>query len=298
MEIYLDVLFLENVIINYFILLVTAKFSKSGTSSLRLTIGAVLGALYVIVLVMLPGMKIYSTIAAKILLSMVIVAVTFAPERPKAFFKVLALFYLSTFIFAGASFAFIYFNQSGGFVRNGIVYVFWRSKWVVLILSFAMVGIIVKIFYEVIQSKFIREKLLLPLKISFENRAIELAALVDTGNSLHDPLTNMPVIVVEFHAIKDILPLDIQNIFKESKEEDLDSISDVVSQSKWFSRFRLIPFTSLGKENGMLIGFKPDFIEIGENENKKGVSNVVVGIYNKALSRNERYKALLSPELF
>lgn len=298
MDIYLDVLFLENVIINYFILLVTAKLSKTGTSSLRLTIGAALGALYVIVLVLLPGMRIYGTIAAKILLSMVMVAVTFAPEKIKAFVKILALFYLSTFVFAGASFAFIYFNQSGGIVRNGIFYVFWRSKWVVLILAFIMVGIIVRIFFEVIQNKFVREKLLMPLRISFENKAIELAALVDTGNSLHDPLTNTPVIVVEFHAIKDILPMDIQNIFKQSKEEDLDSISDVVSQSKWFSRFRLIPFTSLGKENGMLIGFKPDFIEIGENENKKGVNNVVVGIYNKALSRNERYKALLSPELF
>ncbi len=298
MEIYLDVLFLENVIINYFILLVTAKLSRAGTSSLRLTIGATLGALYVIVLVMLPGMKIYGTIAAKVILSMGIVAVTFTPEKVKAFFKILALFYLSTFIFAGASLAFIYFNQSGGIVRNGIVYVFWNSKWVILILALVMAGIIVKIFLEVIQNRFVREKLLMPLRISFESKVIELAALVDTGNSLHDPLTNTPVIVVEFRAIKDILPMDIQNIFKESKEEDLDSISDVVSQSKWFSRFRLIPFTSLGRENGMLIGFKPDFIEIGENENKKGVNNVVVGIYNKALSKNERYMALLSPELF
>ncbi len=297
MEIYIDVLFLENVIVNYFILLLTAKFIKSRTSSLRLSLGAILGASYVVVLVLLPNMKIYSTTIAKIILSIAIVAVTFAPERPKSFFKVLALFYLSTFIFAGASFAFIYFNQSGGFVRNGIVYVFWGSKWVVLILSFAMVGIIVRIFYEIIQNKLVKEKLLMPIKISFENKMIKLAALVDTGNSLHDPLTNTPVIVVEFLAIKDILPLEIQDIFKESKEEDLDSISSVVSGSKWFSRFRLIPFTSLGKENGMLIGFKPDYIEIGEDETKKGVNNVVVGIYNRALSKNERYKALLGPEL-
>lgn len=297
MDIYIDVLFLENVIVNFFILLLTAKFSKQRTSSLRLTIGAVLGASYVIVLILLPGMKIYGTAAAKIVLSLAIVAVTFAPGKAKAFFKLLALFYLSTFIFAGASFAFIYFNQNGGFVRNGIVYVFWRSRWVVLILSFAMVGIIIRIFYEIIQNKFVREKLLMPLKISFENKMIEMAALVDTGNSLHDPLTNMPVVVVEFLAIKDILPLEIQDIFRDSREEDLDNISDVVSRSKWFSRFRLIPFTSLGKENGMLIGFKPDYIEIGENEGKKGVNNVVVGIYNKALSRNEKYKALLSPEL-
>jgi stage II sporulation protein GA (sporulation sigma-E factor processing peptidase) len=242
-------------------------------------------------------MKIYSTTIAKIILSMAIVAVTFSPERLKTFFKTLAMFYISTFICAGAAFAFLYFNQNGGFVRNGIVYVFWDSKWSTLILALGIAGIMVRIFYEIIQSRLIRDKLLLPLKISFENRIIELAALVDTGNSLHDPFTNTPVIVVEFYAIKDILPLEIQDIFKDSKDEDLISISDIVSRSKWFSRFRLIPFTSLGKENGMLIGFKPDYIEIGENETKRGVSDVVVGIYNKALSKNERYRALLSPEL-
>jgi stage II sporulation protein GA (sporulation sigma-E factor processing peptidase) len=297
MDIYIDILFLENVLINFFILMVTAKFSKTRTSSLRIFIGAVLGASYVIVLILLPGMKIYSTTIAKIILSMAIVAVTFSPERLKTFFKTLAMFYISTFICAGAAFAFLYFNQNGGFVRNGIVYVFWDSKWSTLILALGIAGIMVRIFYEIIQSRLIRDKLLLPLKISFENRIIELAALVDTGNSLHDPFTNTPVIVVEFYAIKDILPLEIQDIFKDSKDEDLISISDIVSRSKWFSRFRLIPFTSLGKENGMLIGFKPDYIEIGENETKKGVSDVVVGIYNKALSKNERYRALLSPEL-
>jgi len=63
------------------------------------------------------------------------------------------------------------------------------------------------------------------------------------------------------------------------------------------SRFRLIPFTSLGKENGMLIGFRPDYIEVGENAEKKGITDVIIGIYNRALSKNNNYSALLSPEL-
>jgi stage II sporulation protein GA (sporulation sigma-E factor processing peptidase) len=47
----------------------------------------------------------------------------------------------------------------------------------------------------------------------------------------------------------------------------------------------------------MLIGFRPDFIEIDRDNEKKGISDVIVGIYNKTLSKNEKYKALLSPEL-
>ena len=297
MEIYIDVLFLENVVMNYLILLVTAKFSKSKTSSLRLFLGALIGALYVVALIIMPNVKVYYTTFAKVALSFTMIAVSFWPEKLKVFLKTLAIFYISTFIFAGAAFAFLYFNQTGGFIRNGIVYVFWQSKWTVLFLSIIMVWIIIGIFWEIIQYKFVKETLLVPLKIAFESKIIDLAALVDTGNSLYDPLTNTPVIVVEFKAIREALPTEIQDIFEKSKENDLGCVTNIVSRSAWFSRFRLIPFTSLGKENGMLIGFKPDYIEIGENEEKRGVNNVIVGIYNRALSKNEKYKALLNPEL-
>ncbi|MCX7710921.1 MAG: sigma-E processing peptidase SpoIIGA [Clostridia bacterium] len=297
MEIYLDVLFLENVVMNYLILLVTAKFSKNKTSSLRLLMGALVGACYVAILILFPNIKFYYTAFGKIILSFVMIAVAFTPEKVLQFFKTLAIFYISTFIFAGAAFAFMYFNQTGSFVRNGIVYIFWQSKWTLLLLSIIMVGIIVRIFWEIIQSRHIKEKLLLTLRIAFESKIIALAALVDTGNSLHDPLTNTPVIVAEFKAIKDILPDEIQRIFLESKENDLISVTDIVSNSTWLSRFRLIPFTSIGKENGMMIGFKPDYIEIGEDQERKGVENVIICIYNRSLSKNERYRALLSPEL-
>ncbi len=297
MEIYLDVLILENLVINYLILYVTAKFSKYRTSTLRLFLGAIIGALYVGIIIIEPDIKVFYTTVAKILLSFFIIAVTFFPRNIMTFIKTLVIFYISTFIFAGAALAFLFFNDQGGFVKNGIVYVFGQSKWSLMFFSLVTVGIIIKIFMEVIQSKFTRENLLIPVKIAFDNRKIGFPALVDTGNSLKDPLTNNPVMVVEFNALEELLPVEIKDIFKNSKEDDLSCVTTTISTSKWFSRFRLIPFSSLGKENGMLIGFKPDFIEIGEEEEKRDVKNVIVGIYNKSLSRNEKYKALLGPEL-
>ena len=298
MEVYLDVLFLENIVMNYLILSVTAKFSKIKATNLRILLGALIGAAYVAFMVLLPGEKVYYAASSKILLSLVIVAVTFSPRKIGVFIKTLSIFYLSTFIFAGAAFAFLYFNQNGGFIRNGIVYVFWQSKWTVMFLSILLAGIIVKIFWEILQQKFVKEKLLVKLMVVFEEKAIDMNALIDTGNSLHDPLSDMPVVVAEYNALKEILPHEIKNIFEESKENDLESVTCIISGSEWVSRFRLIPFKSLGKENGMLIGFKPDYIEVsGTEEEKKGISNVIIGIYNRTLSRNEEYRALLGPEL-
>lgn len=300
MEIYLDIVALENIVINYLILSVTSRFSKNKAGSLRLFLGSLLGTAYLVLMLTLPDMKIYTTVFSKFLLSIAMVAVTFNCGKISVFLKTLAMFYATTFLFAGAGFALMFFNRDWGIMRNGVLLSplsFLDAKWTELLLAVALVLIILKIVWEAVQSRFLKEKLLVKISIVFDNKTTELSALVDTGNSLHDPLTNMPVIVVEFTAIKDLLPEDIRSIFEKDTENDLNSITATISGSDWFSRFRLIPFTSLGKENGMLIGFRPDYIEIGEDEGKKGVRDAIVGIYNRALSRNEQYKALMNPEL-
>lgn len=300
MEVYLDVIILENIVINYLILMITMKFSKNRTSNFRLLLGSLVGTAYLLLMILLPTMKIYTTILSKLLLSMAITAVTFNFNKINAFLKTLALFYGTTFLFAGAGFAFMYFNQSGGIVKNGVMMsplAIINTKWSELVFALIFVLIILRVIWDVIQNKLLKEKLLVKLRVAFDNKAIDMLALVDTGNSLHDPLGNLPVIVVEFSALKELLPEDIRQIFEKQFENDLASITTAISCSSWHSRFRLIPFTSLGKENGMMIGFRPDYIEIGNENDKKGIRDVIIAIYNKALSKNDRYRALLNPEI-
>lgn len=300
MEIYLDIVILENIVINYLILSVTARFSKNRAGSLRLLLGSILGTAYLVLMILLPDMKVYTTVFSKVLLSIAMVAVTFSFGRLKIFLKTLALFYATTFLFAGAGFALMFFKRDWGIIRNGVIMTpisLPDTSWAELLLAVAVTLIILRIVWDAIQNKFLREKLLVRISIAFGDKTIDVPALVDTGNSLHDPLSNMPVVVVEFSAIKELLPDDIRSIFEQETEDDLSRVTAAISCSDWFSRFRLIPFTSLGKENGMLIGFRPDYIEIGEADDRKDVQAVIIGIYNKALSRNEQYRALMNPEL-
>lgn len=300
MEIYLDIVILENIVINYLILLVTSKFSKIKTSNFRILSGALLGVLYLIVMLLLPEVKAYTTFLSKMLLSIMMVAVAFNFKKISVFLRTLATFYAATFLFAGAGFALMFFNRDLLIIRNGVMITpmsLINTTWFELLLAFAVTLIILRVVWDFIQARFLREKLLVRLSIVFDKKMIALYALVDTGNSLHDPLSNLPVVVVEFSAIKELLPDDIRNIFESDYEDDLPSITSTISASSWFSRFRLIPFTSLGKENGMLIGFRPDYIEIVNEDEKKDVRDVIVGIYNRALSRNEQYRALMNPKL-
>ncbi|NMB96201.1 MAG: sigma-E processing peptidase SpoIIGA [Clostridiaceae bacterium] len=297
MEIYLDVLVLENIVMNYLILWTTSKILKMKTSNLRLFAGALIGALYAAFLILKPELKLYYTATATFILSLVMVAVTFSPEKLVSFVKTLIVFYVSTFIFAGAAFAFFYLNSQGTMIKNGLLYVFWDSKWTAVVLSIITSIIIIKVFIEVIQQKFFKEKLITHIKVIFDKKEINISALIDTGNSLQDPISNMPVIIVEFSAIKEILPSEICSIFEQVKEQDFSSLTSMLYSSEWFNRFRLIPFNSLGKENGMLIGFKPDYVVIGDDVERKSIRDVVIAIYNKVLSRTKNYRALLGPDL-
>lgn len=296
MTIYIDVLFFENIAINFLILAITGYISKFSAGAARLLAGSFIGAMYVLA-AFLPGTEMYFTITAKIVLSFVMVAVTFWPEKIKDFIKLTLFFYLVSFVFGGAVFGLYYFlNPKGGMVSNGI-YNISGFPIKTLLVSIIFTYIVIRICWDIIKSKAIRENAMATVLIRLENKEVTINALIDTGNSLRDPISNIPVMIVEFEAIKEILPEEVNTIFLNGVETNLDLVVQEISKTDWASRFRLIPFNSLGKTNGMLIGFRPDRVEVEIKEVKKDSQEVVVGIYNRNLSKDESYRALLSLEL-
>jgi len=294
--IYIDVLFLENIAINFLILAITGYISKFKAGSARLLAGSFIGAMYVLA-AFLPGTEMYFTITAKIVLSFVMVAVTFWPEKIKDFIKLTLFFYLVSFVFGGAVFGLYYFlNPEGGMVSNGI-YNISGFPIKTLLVSIIFTYIVIRICWDIIKSKAIRENVMATVLIKLENKEVTINALIDTGNSLRDPISNIPVMIVEFEAIKGILPEKVNEIFLNGMETNLEMVVQEISKTDWASRFRLIPFNSLGKMNGMLIGFRPDRVEVEIKEVKKDSQEVVIGIYNRNLSKDESYRALLSLEL-
>lgn len=59
---------------------------------------------------------------------------------------------------------------------------------------------------------------------------------------------------------------------------------------------KLIPFSSLGNDNGLLIGFKPDYIKI-YSEEEYIRNDVLVGIYDGKLSKNNLYTSLIGLDI-
>ena len=103
--------------------------------------------------------------------------------------------------------------------------------------------------------------------------------------------------ITEYDTVRELIPDDVQKVFEQEKENDLNAIAQIMAISKWASRFRIIPFRSLGRENGMLVGFKPDEIIIFDSDRRIRSCNIIVAIYRKNLSKDGEYGALIHPEM-
>jgi stage II sporulation protein GA (sporulation sigma-E factor processing peptidase) len=293
--VYGDVVLLENLIMNFIILWCTARLLKYRCSWLLLGIAALLGAIYALCSYF-PGYRIFFTPFMKVLFSLLIITVAFWPRHIRDFVKLTAVFYIVSFVFGGAAFGFFYF-------LNGLKYVSYGAFYIkdfpvkTLLVSVMIAFFVVKYGWEIVQYRIKREKIITELNISLDNKKAALMALVDTGNALNEPITKAPVVVAEYASIKELLPVNIQEIFERDHENDFTLIARVMSDSNLVTRFRVIPFKSLGKENGMLLGFRPDEVLLVENDKQQSITNIIVGIYSKKLSNSGEYSALIHPDI-
>ena len=293
--VYGDVILLENLVMNYLILYTTAKFARTKHHKLKFFLSALLGSIYAVISYF-PQYHFLYTPVMKILFSLFIVVLAFTPTYLREFAKITGVFYIVSFIFGGAAFGIFYFINGLSLTFNGISFIeHFPVK--TLLLSLAVAYVCVKYCWDYIQYRIKRERIITAITISFNNQKAELDALIDTGNSLSEPLTNTPVIVVEYSAIKYLLPEEIRIVFDENKQDDLGAVSSAMSTSEWLPRFRVIPFKSLGRDHGMLLGFKPDEMLINDNDQTLNIKNIVIAIYNKKLSRDGEYFALVHPDI-
>ena len=120
MTIYIDVVFIENLIMNYIILFATGIIIKIKIKHMRLILASVLGAIYSIVAYM-SILEIYSSIILKIILSIIIVYIAFNPQNVKSMWKDIVIFYMTSFVFGGAAFALIYIIKPQDILmKNGL----------------------------------------------------------------------------------------------------------------------------------------------------------------------------------
>ncbi|HBE06004.1 MAG TPA: hypothetical protein DCY85_05890 [Firmicutes bacterium] len=169
-------------------------------------------------------------------------------------------------------------------------------QWLLFTLPPACILILGELGWGVVH-KSVGQQALVPLNIVFGDVTIQTDALIDTGNLLQDPLTRVPVIIVELAVIEACLPDALCRLIISLNAGHSPALEALEADADWQKRIRVLPYLALGNEHGMLAGLRPDAVVFNWGGQEKSVSRVVVGIYHHRLSHEGLYQALISPDL-
>ena len=132
----------------------------------------------------------------------------------------------------------------------------------------------------VIKKAFIaRQQFIYSVTLIDEEMEMHMLALLDTGNGLIEPISGKPVCLVGKNVFE-------ENMAKEGGRKEFQP-----------QKFRVIPYHSVGKGNGILSGYEMDRLIIDTDERKVIIEKPMIGISEVPVSGNGFYQMILQPEL-
>ena len=274
--IYVDVLIIVNLFVNYFLLLTTSKFLNLKLKLSRFILGEILGSIYSLY-IFIPEPNLFVSVLVKLFMSIIMVAAAFEFNKIKQFLKIIVCFYAVNFAFSGTMFTlWCFLKPNGMIINNDIVY--FNISPLTLIISTVVSYIIIEIINRVIEKKQLKSSKY-EIGIKFKDKYIVLNAKIDTGNLLKEPFSNLPVIVVKKSEINLLIPEF--NIF-----ENIENQNEIKKL-----KIRIIPFKTVSG-TGILPAFKPEYVVLKGNLKKQAYVAVCSDEYF-----SEGISCLVNPEI-
>lgn len=291
MYIILEYYLLENFIINYLVLYSTNRITKSKVKKKGIIIGTLVATVYALI-VFFPSLLFLSSFIFKLIISALIVYISFKSKTLKIFLYQWFCFYIVSFIFVGAIISLSSnFTSTSNFLFKEI------DLFEIFTIRHIIFGIIMALFISLIvfsynHKKKEMERFIVEAKIIYKDKEVNIKALIDTGNTLKDPLSNRSVFVVELTKLSSLLPEELINYYKSREKINMEDL--LISLKEDFP-ILLVPFKSIGNENGLILGFRPDsvIIKLPDENNDLELNKIIIGVYHGQLSNENDFSGLL-----
>lgn len=271
--IYVDSLFLLNFIINYLLLVITARVLCLPLRRFRYLIAAAVGGAYAVCCI-LPDFDFLTGAPMKLVLWGIISLISFGTER--YLFRCALSFFCISAAFGGGVWALSMFwsGNASGFLQLDL-----RT----MLLSFALCYAALSLVFS---GKFSpHKKEVLSINISHRDKSVCLCALRDTGNLLRDCASGKAVLVC---SICDTKPLFTSE--EVAALENIDSTQALLALSQISGSPKFYPtlYRSIGVTQGFIPTFSPKLIHI----DGKASSDYVVAISPQSIG-TEEYSAII-----
>ncbi|MEG1255275.1 sigma-E processing peptidase SpoIIGA [Clostridium sp.] len=261
MVVYLDVLLIENFFVNLFLLTITMKTIKKRVTTKRLVLCSVIGSMYVISIIV-PRLHVFTTTPFKILVALIIVAISINEKDLMTILKGTGIFILYSVVLAGMAF-YLAIKDNPTLSPSAMIYNFSYKG---LILSLMVIYILFNRLVIYVKERKALISYVYTTEICIDNLKFSVKAFLDTGNELREPATNLPVMIVEKEFFKN-LNLSEHSIYN-------------------------IPYSVVSGYTDKLIGIKPDSIKINIDGKMKD-ENLILAFCDKKLSKHSDYNGLL-----
>ena len=270
-KVYLDLIFLQNFFLDYLLLTVTGKLMQRQAKGLRLMAAALLGSSMTVLYYLLGGFLIAEkTIPGSLIqllnlfLAYCMLIIAFRPLR--GIERVLYVFVLYALSFAMEGFLSWLQGRFPALVHNRFrVLAFLGAAW--------FGSLFLKQFIEIMKERSIEKHYNCPVMIEVAGHMARGRGLLDSGNSLTEPISARPVVVVEQQFLQD------------------NGIA--IPTEGYFA----IPYHAVGCDRGILKGFLADEVHIIKPDGERILKKVMLGVYEGRLSREGQYQVLLHPKL-
>ena len=226
--IYLDSLFGLNLLIDYCLVLASARVCGVVLRRWRYALAALIGALYAALMV-LPGCGWLANGAMKLALGAAMALIAFGGEA----------------VYAAGMLAGVPPGSGALVTVSGRV----------LALSFAACYAAVSLVFRRRAKAADRE--VRTVTVTLAGRSVTLKALRDSGNDLHDPVSGLPAAVVERAAVLPLFPA--LHVLPDDAVQTLEALSALPECT---GRVVLLPYRAVGVAGALLPAFRPDSVRI------------------------------------
>ena len=246
---YLDVLWFLNFVVDFLLLIATNRLSGYPTVAWRTLLAAVFGGLYGSVCV-LPGFLFLAGTVWRVVFLLLIGVLAFGANRDSV--RRCVLFTLLSMASGGIAL---------GLGCGGAIAVILCAVFVCAMCMFGLRGRVGKRF--------------LPVEIRYGGKSYRFHALIDTGNSLVDPITGQQALVVSSK---------LGHLLLGNAEIEF---SDPVKMIENIKGGRLIPYHTVGHDGGLMAGKYFRDVTIG-----RWRGSCLVAFSPQEIGRGEAYEAL------
>lgn len=279
--VYVDVLTVINLFVNYALLLCSSLIMKMKISNVKLLSGALVGSLYGLV-IFLPEVAWYIELLMRLGSGALIVLISFGYKNMRRFMRCFFTFFAVTAAFGGIMLAlWLTVAPTGMLYNNGAVYfdIDISVLAVSTVICFTLVSVVSKIIGRKAPANSIYN-----LTLTADGKKISGVALCDTGNSLCESFSGYPVIIGEYDTLASILPQSIISYY-ENPTGNADA-----------ENLRVVVYKTVA-DVGILPAFRPDSIELSSIDKKIKTDEVYIAVTRNRLGGGE-FDFILNPKLF